>query len=183
MVEGHGVGGRRAFGLNSDSKKYEMAFYVKLKNQSDAALRVSPAHFGLATVNGQTFSPGSATAATSRPFPTTELSPQAWTEGYIVFELSLDALSQDQVSLLRYDDGVANRAARYLSLADMVQYEGLGSRLSEKTAAGPVPQSEVALERRSLPGRWESRWIPGRREGGVQYRGYYETFWIEERRQ
>jgi hypothetical protein len=181
MVEGKGATGRHAFGFNSLTTKYEMAFYVKLKNWSDAPLRVAPSHFGLVTVNGLTFSPGPPTASTSRPFPTTELWPQAWTEGYIVFELPLDVLAKDQPSLLQYDDGVGSRAVRYLSIPDMVQYEGLGSRVSEETEVGPQPQRATEQGRRWTPGQWDNRWIPGRWYGGVWYPGRYETFWIEGR--
>jgi Domain of unknown function (DUF4352) len=181
MVEGKGATGRHAFGLNSLTGKYEIAFYVKLKNRSDAPLRVAPSHFGLATVNGQTYSPGPATASTSRPFPTTELWPEAWTEGYIVFEFPLDVLARDQPSLLQYDDGAGSRAVRYLSIPDMVQYEGLGSGISEETEVGPPPQKKMEQERRWIPGHWENRWIPGRWYGGVWYPGRYETFWIEGR--
>ena len=181
MYEGTGATGRHAFGLNSLTKKYEMAFYVKLKNRSDAPLGVASSHFALVTVNGQTSSPGLATASTSRPFPTTELSPQASTEGYIVFEVLLDVLAKDRPSVLQYDDGAGNRAVRYLSIPDMVRYEGLGSAASELTAAEPSPPKEMKQEQRLIPGRWVNQWIPGRWHEGVWYPGSYEIFWIEER--
>jgi len=181
MYEGEGATGRHAFGLNSLTSKYELAFYVKLRNRSDAPLRVASSHFGLVTVNGQTYSAGPATASTSRPFPTTELWPQAWTEGYIVFELPLDVLRRDRPSVLQYDDGAGTRAVRYLSIPDMVRYEGLGSGVSEETEAGPPPPREMEQEQRWIPGRWVNQWIPGRWYEGVWYPGRYETFWIEGR--
>jgi Domain of unknown function (DUF4352) len=181
MYEGEGATGRHAFGLNTLTGKYESAFYVKLRNQSDAPVQVASSHFGLITVNGQTYSPGAATTSTSHPFPTTELGPQAWTEGYIVFELPLDVLRRDRPSILQYDDGAGTRAVRYLSIADMVRHEGLSSGVSEETEAGPPLPREMEQERHWIPGHWVNQWIPGRRYEGVWYPGRYETFWIEGR--
>ena len=177
MIEGKGATGRRVFGQNSLTGKYEMAFYMRLKNLSNAPLRVASSYFSMSTVKGQKYSPGQATDSTSRPFPTTELQPQALAEGYIVFELPLDVLASDQVSLLEYDDGLGNRAVRYLSIPDMVQYEWLVSGKSEV----PPPQGKMGQEQRWIPSHWENEWIPGRWYRGVWYPGRYETFWIEGR--
>ena len=124
---------------------------------------------------------GPATASTSRPFPNTELYPQAFTEGYIVFEFAPEALGGDQPSLLEYNDGAGNRAFRYLLILDMVQYEGLGSAVSEETEVRPPPQRKMQQERRWIPGHWENRWLPRHWYGGVWYPGRYETLWIEGR--
>ena len=166
MADGTPPPGRHAFGLNPDTGKYELAFYVRLKNLSDARLRIAPMHFSLFTVKGVTYFPGPATPSTSRPFPTTELSPQASTEGYVVFELPPDALAGDQPSLVEYNDGAGNHAVRYLSIADMMRYEGLAS-----------------AESREATGHWQNRWVPGHWYGGVWYPGRYETFWVEGRKE
>ena len=181
MIEGKGAAGRHAFGPNPKTGNYELAFYVRVKNLSDTLLRVAPSQFTLTTVNGQTYSPGPATASTSQPFPMAELHPQGWTEGYIVFELPPDALARDPPSLLQYDDGAGNRAIRYLSIPDMVRYEGLNPVVAEEAVGPPPSQREKPPQRRWIPGRWETRWVPGHWYGGVWYPGRYATFWIEGR--
>jgi len=179
MIEGKGVAGRHAFGPNPKTGKYEMAFYVRVKNLSENLLHVAPSHFTLITVGDQTYSPGPVTASTSRPFPTSELHPQGRAEGYVVFELSPGALARDQPSRLQYDNGAGHQAARYLSIPDMVRNEGLSPMVSEEAAGSPPPQGEEQPQSRRISGRWETRWVPGHAYGGVWYRGRYATFWIE----
>ena len=140
MIEGKGAAGRHAFGPKLETGEYELAFYVRVKNLSDALLRVSPSQLTLTTINGTTYSPGPATASTSQPFPITELHPQGWTDGYIVFELPPGLLARDQPSRLQYDDGAGHRAVRYLSIPDMVQYERLSPVVSEEAAMLPLPE-------------------------------------------
>ena len=181
MLEGKGPIGRRAFGPNPRTGKYELALYVRLKNLGNLPFRVVPTYFVLITVKGVTYSAGAATASTSQPFPTTELHPQASTEGYIVFELPWDVFVRDQPSLLEYNDGVGNHAVRHLLVPDMVQYEGLAPAVSEESKLSPVPQAEMQQGRRWIPGHWENRWVPGHWYGEIWYRGRYETFWIEGR--
>lgn len=177
MIEGKDTTSRHVFGPNPKTGKYELAFYVRVKNLSDSRLRVAPTEFSLTTVGGETYSPGTATASTSQPFPMTELQPQGSTEGYIVFELPPDALAKDQPSLLQYDDGAGHRAVRYLSTPDMVRYEGLSPVVSEEVARPrPPPGGE-----RQPKGRWETRWVPGHWYGNVWYPGRYATLWIEGR--
>lgn len=181
MAAGTPPPGRHSFGPNRSTGKYELAFYVKLKSLRDVPFTVAPTYFVLTTVKGMNYPSGPATAVTSQPFPNTELYPQASTEGYIVFELAPQSLGEDQPSLLEYNDGAGNRAVRYLLISDMVQYEGLGSAVTEDTELRPPSQTEKDQERRWISGRWENQWVPGSWYGGVWYPGRYETFWIEGR--
>lgn len=181
MVEGKSPTGPRAFGQNPVSGNYETAFYIAVKNLSNIPVRVAAADFVIVTKSGAIFSASPITGSTSRPFPETELLPQASTQGYVVFEIPLDVLANDQLSTLQYDDGLGNRAVRYLSIPHMVQYEGLGSSVAELTEVTPPPPGEKREGQRWNPGHWENQWVPGRRYEGVWYPGRYETFWIEGR--
>jgi len=167
MIEGKGVAGRHTFGPNAQMGNYELAFYVRVKNVSRDLVPVTFSYFKLLMASGQTYTPGPATASTSRPFPTTELHPQGWTEGYLVFELPPDGLVKDRPATLQYDDGQGHQAVRYLALGEMVRYEGL----SAEAAAPPSPPLPKGEQRRWVPGRWETRWVP--------HHGRYEPFWVE----
>ncbi len=101
----------------------------------------------------------------------TEVHPQGWTEGYIVFELPPALLARGQPSRLQYDDGVGHQTVRYLSIPDMVQYEGFSPVVSEEAARPSPPQGEQQLQRCRTSGRWETRWVPGHWYGNVWYRG------------
>lgn len=179
MIEGKGAAGRHGFGPNRKTGKYELAFYVRVKNLNNTPFRVAPSQFALITVSGQTFAPGPATASTSQPLPITELHAQGQAEGYIVFELPPDALARDQPSRLHYDDGTGRQASRYLFIPDMLQYEGLSPVVSGEAARPPPLPRERQPQRRLISNRWETRWAPGQWYEGVWYPGRYATFWIE----
>jgi len=100
-------------------------YYIWLRNNSTANIRIDPVYLSLVTEKGETIPLSPLTDATPDPLKAQEAGPYDIAAGYAVFEIPAATMESDRPGRLIYDDQAGFRAVRYLQVDDMKKYEGL----------------------------------------------------------
>ncbi len=113
--------------LQADEKGEQVpeVYYIWLRNNSAADIRVDPSYLSLITEKGEVIPLSRLTASTPEPLQATEAGPHEIAAGYAVFEIPMSTMESDRPGRLMYDDHAGFRAVRYLQVEDMIKYEGL----------------------------------------------------------